>query len=246
MAIAGLISPFSGPERQVDHVLAALVEVGVRELKEGRQDIGIGDALSRQVAVGIELGRDEDVRSHEGPDPLEQVALAIVIALRHHGAMQAEHDAVDRQGGPQLPKDLVAQLLIGLALHEAARLGPGSSAFDDVDRLGPGAAPQGHDWRRAQGRGLGMGARGRIERSLEARAIGRDRRERVGFGGQRCREDAHGRGSDRQLAAAWLSCRASSRNSSRQRSRCGASASLGRTKHSVKSVTLSRPTIGTA
>ena len=85
-------------QRQLDDVLGPLDEIGVREFEEGRQDVGVRDPLGRQVAVRIELGGDHHVRPDDRPDPREEIAFAIVVALRDHGAVQAEHDAVDRQG----------------------------------------------------------------------------------------------------------------------------------------------------
>ena len=71
----------------------------------------------------------------DGAHALEQIALAIVVALRDHGAVQAENDGVDRQGGAQLAEDFVAQFLIGLALQQPAGLRPGRRALDQREAL---------------------------------------------------------------------------------------------------------------
>ena len=107
--------------------------------RKQRQDVGGRDPLRRQVAVRIEFGGDQHVRPDHRADPRQQIAFAIVIALRHHGAVQAEHDAVDRQGRRELIEDLVAQRLIGLALQQPAGLGPGRGALDQRRSPPPGA-----------------------------------------------------------------------------------------------------------
>ena len=55
--MTGFTSPRSALERELDHMLAALVEIGVRELEEGGQDVGVRHPLGRQMAVRVELGR---------------------------------------------------------------------------------------------------------------------------------------------------------------------------------------------
>ena len=57
-----------------------------------------------QVAMRIELDADHAVRADQRAHALEQVALAVVIAERDHGAVQSEHDAVERQGGLDLAR----------------------------------------------------------------------------------------------------------------------------------------------
>ena len=84
-------------EAKLDHVLAALVEIGVREFEEGREYIGRGDPLGRQVAVRVELRGDGHIGTDDAADARQQVAFAIVIALRHHGAVQSEHHRIHRQ-----------------------------------------------------------------------------------------------------------------------------------------------------
>ena len=130
-------------------MLAALIEIRMGKFQEGRQDVGVRDALGREVAVGIEFGRDE----HGGPDhradARQQVPLAIVIALRHHRAVQAEHDGINRKSRAELRKDLVPQILISGALQKAAGFGPGRGAFDEVDAVGGSTPAQHHHGRGA-------------------------------------------------------------------------------------------------
>jgi hypothetical protein len=44
----------------------------------------------------------------------EQVPLDVVVAVRDHRAVQAEDHPVHRHGRPELRKDLVAELLVGV------------------------------------------------------------------------------------------------------------------------------------
>lgn len=112
-------------------MLAPLVEVGVREFEEIGHDIAGRDAFRGQVAVRIEFRCDHHFRPHDGADTLQQIAFAIVIALRDHGAVQAEDHRIDRQCGLELIEYLVAQRLIGLPLNQPAGLRPSRGAFDD-------------------------------------------------------------------------------------------------------------------
>jgi hypothetical protein len=47
--------------------------------------------------VRVEAGRDRDLRPDDGADAAEHFALGVVEALRHHGAVQVEEDAVERR-----------------------------------------------------------------------------------------------------------------------------------------------------
>ena len=87
------------------------------------------------MAVRVELGGDQYALADDRAHALQQIALAIVVALRDHRAVQAEHDGVDGQRGAQLIEDLVAQVLIGLALQQPAGLRPGRRAFDQREPL---------------------------------------------------------------------------------------------------------------
>ena len=88
---------FEGPQGKVDHVLAALVEIRMRKLEKGGQNIGVLDALAGEMAVRIQLRGDEDIGADDAAGPLKQITLAIVITLRHHGTMQTKDDAINRQ-----------------------------------------------------------------------------------------------------------------------------------------------------
>ena len=77
------------------------------------------------MAVHVVFGADDRLRADDLARPGEQIALGVVIAVRDHGAVQAEQRDIDRHGHTQLTEDLVAQALVGAARDEACRLGPG-------------------------------------------------------------------------------------------------------------------------
>ena len=51
-------------------MLAALVEIGVREFEEGREYVRRGDPLGRQMAVRVKLRGDDHVRPDDAAHPL--------------------------------------------------------------------------------------------------------------------------------------------------------------------------------
>src|SRR5262249_34018014 len=83
-----------GLDHQIDHFLAPLGEIRVRIFLEQHDDVGEAAALFRQVAVRVELDADHAARAYERAGALEKIAFAVVVTLRHHGAVQVEHDAV--------------------------------------------------------------------------------------------------------------------------------------------------------
>ena len=86
----------NGPQRQLNHLLAALDEIRVRIFLEQHDDIGEAAALFGQMAMWVEFDADHGFHAYQRAHVLEEIAFAIVIAMRHHGAMQIEHRAVDR------------------------------------------------------------------------------------------------------------------------------------------------------
>ena len=102
----------------------------------------MADALFRQVAVRVELDADGHVGADQRAHLRDQLALAVVAAVGHHRAVQAEQHAVHRQRGAQLAEDLVAQRLPGLARDQARGLGEGGRALHQRPALGAGAPPR--------------------------------------------------------------------------------------------------------
>ena len=72
----------------------------------------------------------------------QQVALAIVVAVGHHRAVQAEQRHVHGAGVAQVLQQLVAQRFIGVASGDAGRHGGGGQAFDQRPVLALGALPR--------------------------------------------------------------------------------------------------------
>ncbi len=121
---------------QVDQLERALQHVGVRILLVGDQQVGALDHRRREVAVRIELGADDDAGPDDGAHLLQQVALAVVVAVGDHRPVQAEQDHVDRQRLAQVGEQLLAQRLVAGARRRAARLRARRQALDDVPALG--------------------------------------------------------------------------------------------------------------
>ena len=78
----------------------------------GRVDVGIfleGDQGVRRIAHGrrdgamqVQLAADHRIGADHGAATGQQIALAIIIAVRHHGPVHGEEDHVHRQGGLQI------------------------------------------------------------------------------------------------------------------------------------------------
>ena len=56
----------------------------------------------RNVAVQVELAAHHGIRADDRAQPGQQVALAVVVALRHHGAVHVDQHEVERQRGLRL------------------------------------------------------------------------------------------------------------------------------------------------
>ena len=173
--------------------LGALEEIRMRVLLEQHDDVGATHALFGQVAVRIELDADDGFRPDDLAHARDQVAFAVVVAVRRHRAVQAEQHAVERHRGAQLAEDFVAHALVAALRDRRGRLGPEARALDQLEAFLLGAAARHEQWSGAERAAVGMLARLEIERRLEARAAGRHRRERVRLGRERGGEDAHGK-----------------------------------------------------
>ena len=189
-----LYAAFQRIDGDAPEVLGAIDEIRMREFLEIDEEIHRREALFRQMAVGIELDADQNIRPDDLTDAREEITLGVLVAIGDHGAVQAKHNTVHRQGGAQLVEDFVAQILVGPAVHQAGRIGPGSGALDQLPALFSGDPASNSDWRGAERRRFRMRARRRIEGGLEGAAIDADRRKSVRFGrehrsknAQRCR-----------------------------------------------------------
>ena len=92
----------------------------------------------RDVTVEIELAAQHRVRADDLAQPGQEVALAVVIVLRHHGAVHIDEHEVERQRGLGLLEDAVTISFIDAADRTPRRLGEGAEAFDNRMSLGSG------------------------------------------------------------------------------------------------------------
>ncbi len=92
-----------------------------------------------QVHVRVELGAHDHLGPHHGAHPGQHVAFAVVVALRHHRAVQAQQHHVHRQRAAQVGQQLVTQLLVGFARDGAAGLGARDHALDQASSRAAGA-----------------------------------------------------------------------------------------------------------
>jgi hypothetical protein len=123
---------------------------------------------------------------------LQQVALAVVVAVGDHRAVQAEHDHVDGQRLLQVVEQLGAQRLVAGARGRAARLRAGDEALDEVPALVLAAQPRRPERPGEIEHPVRMRARRVVAAIAEGGHAGGHRREGVGFGGDAAGEDAHG------------------------------------------------------
>ena len=123
-------------DRDAPEILGAVDEVRMRELLEVDEEIRRRDALRRQMAVRIEFGADEDIRPDDLADAREEIALGILVAVGNHRAVQTRaRRHRPACAAPQLVEDFVAQALIGRAVDEPCRIGPGGGALDQLPAL---------------------------------------------------------------------------------------------------------------
>ncbi len=103
--------------------------VNVRILLAGDQHGARIDHGGAEIAVQVQQRADRQLGPDQGAHRLQQVALAVRIALGQHRAMQSQQHGIHRQRGLQVGEQLVTQLLVvaarqrprGLGLREQAR-----------------------------------------------------------------------------------------------------------------------------
>ena len=89
--------------------------IEMRVLIKGHQCIGRRNHGFSQVAVHIERADDRARRSNDGAHPLQQIALAIQIAVGHHGPVQGEQHAAHGHGRREPAEQVVAQPFVSVA-----------------------------------------------------------------------------------------------------------------------------------
>ncbi|KAG1391869.1 hypothetical protein G6F59_014769 [Rhizopus arrhizus] len=77
------------------------------------------------MAVRIQLGADDGVGADDCAGAAQKVAFAVVIAVGHHGAVQAEQGDIHLARAAQVFKQLVAQRFVGVAGGDPRRGGAG-------------------------------------------------------------------------------------------------------------------------
>ena len=143
----------------------------------------------------VELDADHRLRTDHAADMLQQVGFAVVIVLRHHRAVQAEHHGIDGQRCTKLRQDLLTHPLIGAAAGHPAWHGPEAGTRDEFVPVGRRTATGHPEGGRLHGRLSRMLARPPGLLVQEVPVARRHRREGIGFQGQTSGEDAHGESS---------------------------------------------------
>src|SRR6266851_6640439 len=144
------------------------------------------------MAMRVELDADHRLGPDQRPHALDDVAFDVVIAMRYHGAVQAEKDAVDRQRRLELLQYLVAHELVIGAVGRSRRTRRKAAALYQGEILRLGAVAGDVERRRAHQRRLvGMLAGAQEDAFLIGFDAGRQRREGVGLGGDGGGEQAH-------------------------------------------------------
>ena len=115
---------------QVDQLIGAVQDVGMGVFLVADDEVGGFHHGRGQMAVRIQFRADHRVRADDLARAAQQVALAIVVAVGHHRAVQAEQRHVHGAGVAQVLQQLVAQRFIGVASGDAGRHGGGGQAFD--------------------------------------------------------------------------------------------------------------------
>ena len=113
---------------QVDQLIGAVQDVGMGYSLVADDEVGGFHHGRGQMAVRIQF-RADHVRADDLARAAQQVALAIVVAVGHHRAVQAEQRHVHGAGvaGPAAARRAAFQ---GVASGDAGRHGGGGQAFD--------------------------------------------------------------------------------------------------------------------
>ena len=118
------------PQQDLAGEPGRLIGVDMRIGTVAGDDRRVGDDIVIEVRVHIERDRDRRF-GRDCPQPLQELALAVFKALRHHRAMQVEQDAVE----PALfgrGADRIGDVGIGRLLDRAARRRAGGDRQHDV------------------------------------------------------------------------------------------------------------------
>ena len=108
----GMGAPLRGIGDQREKLLRAVADVGVRVFLVDDQSGGAADHGVGEMAVQVKLRAHRHAITNDRSRARQDVAFAIVHALRGHGAVQRQEDHVDRHRPAQILEQLLAQPLI--------------------------------------------------------------------------------------------------------------------------------------
>ncbi len=192
-----------GIERQGKEVMRALGNVGMRVFLKTDDQVGGGQHGGRQVAMRVDLERDDRIVAQDVAGPRHQIALAIVIPIGDHRAVHRQHDDIGPLTG-DIGQDGIAELFISGAADQARGLRPGGQAVDNLPALRLARLPPDMQ-RHGAGYGRNRSRRGRDQLGREGLPPGRDRREGVGFVRKGGQEHFHALSPCQNRLARWAS-----------------------------------------
>ena len=122
--------PFGRVGDDIEQIGGAICDIGVRVLLIEDNGIGRVDHRLGHIAVKVELDADLDIRPDNPAYALDDVGLAVVVAVGHHGAVQAKQDDVDGQCLLQTFEEFISEAFVSGAGCYASGLCPGVKAED--------------------------------------------------------------------------------------------------------------------
>src|SRR6266481_1704257 len=187
----GRQAPADDGDQLLGRLDPALAHVHVRICLVPVEQVGAPHHGVREVAVEIEGDGDRHGGTDDGAHGFDEVALAVVQALRHHGAVKVEQDAVHRAGRLEVAEHPLLDVAVDVLRDEA---GGGRGGGDRGKQRRPEAG--GRLDHAAQAR---AGAAVRLDdlaavvevAGLELSAVGGDIAECVRLVGQHGQEQSH-------------------------------------------------------
>src|SRR5262245_4820522 len=138
-------------------------------------------ALQRQMTMRVELDADHAFFAGNHASAFEEIALAVVVTLCDHGAVQMEDNAIDRAGSAQLIENLIAHAFVGSPRCDASGLGGIAGAFDQREALRCSALARDPQRRCLMARIVRVLPWRKVELFNKGTIGGRHRRKRVGL-----------------------------------------------------------------
>ena len=132
IAITGAGPPLGGVGGKHKELLGTIGNIHMRILLVNHKEARLFQHRFSEMAMEVEFGANDDVRSGNLAHPRENVALAVVIAVGRHGAVKGKQSDVHRHSGLKISEELVSQFLIDGAHDGAAGLGIGAKPFGNL------------------------------------------------------------------------------------------------------------------